>query len=147
MRPVAAAFLLSLVLAGCSDGGSSSSRAQATPATQTAPDRTELTGRVLEDGAPVEGAVLIVSSVDTGLVPETVDPESMFSDAVGAFRIEVDPGRYRVLAIGPTGSQSDVEFEVGQETVPVELNLTSDPKAVEDFLNAGPRFERSEDVQ
>jgi hypothetical protein len=61
--------------------------------------------------------------------------------------MELAPGNYRVLAVGPDRSEASLDVELSADSDPVELTLATDPKHVQDFLQNGPRFERSEDAQ
>jgi hypothetical protein len=107
----------------------------------------KLTGTVMRDGAPVDQAFLIVASTDDGLLPESIDPSQLFTQAGGAFSIDLPTGEYEVTAVDGEGARasSTVNVEAGGATA--DLDLSVDRQAAEDLIRQGPKGEASEEAR
>lgn len=87
-----------LLVTGCGEPGKSSDRG-ATAAAITSSAGATVAGRVTYQGAPVEGAFLVLASRTTGETPDLL-PAGLFSDAAGTFTIRGLPAdRYDVIVV------------------------------------------------
>jgi hypothetical protein len=135
--------LLALVLAGCGGGsGKTSDRATTAAAIGSA----SVGGRVTHQGAPVEGAFVVLASQTTGEAPD-VGPAALFTDAAGTFSIAGLPAdRYDVVVVGD-GLVGEATLDLTSGGAP-PLDVTLVPAevaaqdlqggALERLLGAGP---------
>lgn len=139
--------LVALVGAGCGGGSSKTGdRAAATAAIASAVPTVRVTGRVTHQGAPVEGAFLILASKATGEAPDLA-PGSLFSDATGAFTVDAPADVYDVLAVTTDGlvAEGTVDLTAGSVSgLDLALAVVDvDPSALgpgtlQRLLSAGP---------
>ncbi len=111
-----------------------------------APTQGRLTGTITRDGASVEQAFLVVASKDDGLVPESIDPGQLFTGLGGEFAIDLPPGDYEVTAVDGAGAKATSSVSLGAGGATLDLDLTVDPRAVEDLIRQGPPNEASEEA-
>lgn len=113
------------LVAGCggdpSKTGDRERGATAAPIAAAGPT-VRVTGRVTYQGAPVEGAFLILSSKTTGDVPDLA-PGALFSDASGAFAVDAPVDVYDVLAVTTDGLVAEASLDLTAGS-PAPLDLT-----------------------
>jgi hypothetical protein len=136
--------VLSIVLLVTGCGGSSKPSDRAATAAAIASGAT-VAGRVTHQGAPVEGAFVVLASRTTGETPDLL-PAGLFSDAAGTFSIGGLPAdRYDVIVVADglvgeaaldltTGSAPPLDVTL----VPAEVAATDlQGGALERLLGAG----------
>lgn len=144
---LASLLAASVAASGCDgaarSGGASTAGATAAAATAgveppapTLEGGAVFAGRVTCDGQPVEDALLVVTDLRDGLVPESLAPGSLITGSGGAFSLDLAPGRYRVWAAGPEAAFGEALVDV-PSAAPFELAIAPDPDRVRRFVETG----------
>ncbi|MCO5165271.1 MAG: hypothetical protein M9894_02730 [Planctomycetes bacterium] len=137
MRRLVASLLvpLALLAAGCDGGGKTHDR----PAPGV-----RASGQVTHQGAPVEGAFVILASRATGEAPD-LPAAGLFTDATGAYLVHAPADVYDVVVVHPDGlvGEGALDLSAGPATLDVTLReaetdpTTLGPGALQRLLSMG----------
>ncbi|MBX3472253.1 MAG: carboxypeptidase regulatory-like domain-containing protein [Planctomycetes bacterium] len=129
MRRVACTLVLPLALlvAGCDGGGKAHDRAAVAPGVLAS-------GQVTHQGAPVEGAFVILASRTTGEAPD-LPASGLFTDAGGAFSIHAPGDVYDVVVVHPDGLVGEGTLDLGAGPATLDVVLR---EAETDASKIGP---------